>query len=86
MTMTSKIIRLSLPMLMILFSVVALQAQGLGLTANFCKFNIDRIQSEVADIDYAGSTSLVLNARIFTKKNWAWRIGAGVDNLSYTVG
>ncbi|MEM6629285.1 MAG: hypothetical protein AAF694_06410 [Bacteroidota bacterium] len=86
MTMTSKIIRHSLPMLMILFSVVALQAQGLGLTANFSKFNIDRIQSEVADIDYAGSTSLVLNARIFTKKNWAWRIGAGVDNLSYTVG
>ena len=67
-------------------SVVAIQAQGVGVTANFSKFNINKIQSEVADIDYDGSTSMDLNLRIFTKKNWAWRIGAGVDNLQYSVG
>ena len=86
MTMTSRIFKNSLCLILLLGSVVAIQAQGVGVTANFSKFNINKIQSEVADIDYDGSTSMDLNLRIFTKKNWAWRIGAGVDNLQYSVG
>ncbi len=86
MTMTSRLIQNSVCLVLLLASVVAMQAQGVGVTANFSQFNIDKIQSEVADIDYDGSTSLDLNLRIFTKKNWAWRIGAGVDNLKYSVG
>ena len=84
--MTSRLIQNSVCLVLLLASVVAMQAQGVGVTANFSQFNIDKIQSEVADIDYDGSTSLDLNLRIFTKKNWAWRIGAGVDNLKYSVG
>ena len=84
--MTSRLIQNSVCLVLLLASVVAMQAQGVGVTANFSQFNINKIQSEVADIDYDGSTSLDLNLRIFTKKNWAWRIGAGVDNLKYSVG
>lgn len=60
-------------------------AQKLSLTANVSKFNVDKIQSEAADIDYAGSTSMDLNLRVFTKNKWAFRVGAGLDRLDYTV-
>jgi len=63
-----------------------LQAQKIGVTANISQFNIDRIKSEAADIDYRGSTSMSLNVRLFTSNKWAFRVGAGLDNLNYEVG
>lgn len=63
-----------------------LQAQRVSLTANVSGFNIDRVSSVGTDIDYQGSTSLSANLRIYTKKKWAIRLGAGLDQLNYTVG
>ena len=71
-------------MLLMLF-VGNVYGQKVGVTANFSKFNVDKIQSETANIDYDGSTSLDLNLRIFTKNKWAFRVGAGLDRLNYTV-
>ncbi len=70
----------------LLLGFPSLHAQKLSVTANFGQFNIDKIQSETADIDYRGSTSLGLNARIFTKNRWAYRLGIGLDKLNYEVG
>lgn len=60
-------------------------AQRVSITANISKFNIDKIEDEVADIDYAGSTSLTANLRLYTRNKWAFRVGAGLDNLNYSV-
>ncbi len=70
----------------ILMGVSSLLAQKLSVTANISRFNINKIESETADIDYSGSTSLSINARIFTKKRWAYRFGVGLDKLNYDVG
>jgi len=70
----------------LLLGFTSTYAQKLSVTANFGQFNIDRIQSETADIDYRGSTSLGINARIFTKNRWAYRFGVGLDRLNYEVG
>ena len=62
------------------------QAQRLSVTANVSEFTLDQLDSEVASIDYQGSTSMSVNLRYFTKNNWAFRVGAGLDNLNYEVG
>ncbi len=61
------------------------QAQRLSLTANFSDFQIDQANSGSTSIDYAGSSSVGLNLRYYTKNKWAIRAGAGLDNLQYTV-
>ena len=63
-----------------------IQAQRFSAVVNISDFNIDNTNSGNTNIDYAGSTSLLLNARYFTKKNWAFRAGVGLDNINYTVG
>lgn len=60
-------------------------AQRVSLTANFSDFRIDNTSSGNTSIDYAGSTSMSANLRLFSKKHWAVRVGAGLDNLQYTV-
>lgn len=72
-------------MLMISFSETV-HAQRISLTGNFSSFNIDDVSTGITDINYAGSSSISLNARYYTKKKWAIRAGAGIDNLEYTVG
>ncbi|MDP5169154.1 MAG: hypothetical protein NWR72_02825 [Bacteroidia bacterium] len=62
------------------------QAQKISLTANFSSFDLDRVSSGNTTIDYAGSSTVGLNLRYYTKKKWAIRAGAGIDNLQYTVG
>ncbi|MEO0895866.1 MAG: hypothetical protein AAFY71_05680 [Bacteroidota bacterium] len=64
---------------------LGLQAQRVGLSANFSSFGIDKVSSGNTTINYQGSTSLNANLRVFSKKKWALRLGAGVDNLNYTV-
>ncbi len=62
------------------------QAQRVGLSANFSAFNIDQVSDNNTSINYAGSSSVGLNLRYFTDKKWAFRAGVGMDNLQYTVG
>ena len=50
-----------------------IQAQRFSAVVNISDFNIDNTNAGNTNIDYAGSTSLLLNARYFTKKNWAFR-------------
>ncbi len=69
-----------------IFSSQAVMAQRISATANLSSFNIKKTQSDVADINYAGSTSTSLNLRYYTKSKWAFRVGAGIDNLKYEVG
>ncbi|MEM6807338.1 MAG: hypothetical protein AAF696_38405 [Bacteroidota bacterium] len=69
-----------------LLSYSPLQAQRFSAVLNISNFNIDNVSSGNTNIDYEGSTSLLLNARFFTQKNWAFRFGVGLDNLTYTVG
>lgn len=70
----------------VLFGISSSQAQKLSLTANFSGFDIDRVNSGSTTLDYAGSTSLSANLRLYSQKKWALRAGVGVDNLQYTVG
>ena len=72
--------------LLALFSFTQLQAQRVSATFNLSSFNIDEVAVPGTQIDYAGSTSLSANLRYFTKNKWAYRVGAGVDHLDYTVG
>ena len=67
-----------------LFSLATF-AQRVSLTANFSDFRIDNTSSGNTSIDYAGSTSMSANLRLYSKKHWAVRVGAGLDNLEYTV-
>lgn len=62
-----------------------LQAQRISAMANVSSFDIDKVSSGSTEIDYRGSTSLSANLRLFTRNKWAFRFGAGVDNLNYTV-
>ena len=71
-------------MLMIGFNYTA-QAQKISLTGNFSSFNVNDVSSGNTNINYQGSSSVSLNARYYTKKKWAIRAGAGIDNLEYTV-
>ncbi|MEM7369273.1 MAG: hypothetical protein AAF587_11785 [Bacteroidota bacterium] len=70
----------------LIFSSLSVQAQKFSLTANFSSFDIDRVNSGSTFIDYEGSTTLSANARLYSEKKWALRVGAGVDKLSYAVG
>ncbi|MEM7657698.1 MAG: hypothetical protein AAF399_16320 [Bacteroidota bacterium] len=66
--------------------VSSLQAQRFSAMANFSSFDVDRTNAGGTQIDYQGSTSISANLRFYTDKKWAIRLGAGVDNLNYTVG
>lgn len=66
-------------------SLGTVQAQRVSATLNVSGFDIDKVSSGNTSIDYKGSTSLSGNLRLYTKNKWAFRFGAGVDNLNYTV-
>lgn len=68
-----------------LFGLTGLHAQRVALTFNVSGFEIDQVSAGGTTINYQGSTTLTGNLRIFSKKKWALRLGAGVDNLKYTV-
>lgn len=68
-----------------LFATHSVMGQKISATANLSSFRINQAQSDVADINYAGSTSASVNLRYYTKNKWAFRVGAGIDNLNYEV-
>ncbi|MEL6133941.1 MAG: hypothetical protein AAFR59_11310 [Bacteroidota bacterium] len=72
-------------LILMTFGVQQAFAQRVSATANFSSFDIDQASSGSTNIDYKGSTSLTLNLRYYTDKKWAIRVGAGLDQLSYTV-
>ncbi|MEL6191442.1 MAG: hypothetical protein AAFR66_05305 [Bacteroidota bacterium] len=61
-------------------------AQKFSATVNVSQFKLDKVDSEVADINYQGSSSIGVNLRYYTDNKWAFRLGAGLDNLQYEVG
>ncbi|MDX1906476.1 MAG: hypothetical protein SF053_05520 [Bacteroidia bacterium] len=67
-------------------AVASVSAQRIGLTGNFSRFSMQEVTNGGTNIDYRGSTSFSANFRYFTKHKWAYRVGAGIDNLNYTVG
>ncbi len=72
-------------MLVLIGTTSSVYGQRLSATLNVGQLNLDKVDSEVADIDYQGSSAVSLNLRLFTKNKWAFRFGAGVDRLNYTV-
>lgn len=80
--------KLSIILSLLVVSMLAsqdLMAQRVSLMANFSSFDIDQVSNGSTEIDYAGSTSLTANLRLFNDRHWAVRVGAGVDNLNYHV-
>ncbi|MEO1450066.1 MAG: hypothetical protein AAFV07_11095 [Bacteroidota bacterium] len=61
------------------------QAQKFSATLNLSGFNVDRISAPNTQIDYAGSSSVSANFRIYSENKWAIRAGAGIDNLRFSV-
>lgn len=59
--------------------------QRISLTANISDFRIDNANSGNTNINYQGSSSMSANLRLYSKKHWALRLGAGLDNVNYTV-
>ena len=72
----------------ILFAVIGftqVQAQRVSAMLNLSSFNIGEVAAPGTNIDYAGSTSVSANLRYFTKNKWAYRVGAGLDQVNYAV-
>ena len=72
-------------LILMAFGLQQAMAQRVSLTANFSSFDIDQASSGSTNNDYNGSTSLTMNLRYYTDKKWAIRVGAGLDQLNYTV-
>ena len=69
------------------FSLTDVQAQKVSLTANFKAFGVDKVEGiNGTEVAAQGRTSISGNLRLFSKNLWALRLGAGIDNLNYTVG
>lgn len=66
------------------FSVSA--QDHVSLTLNIGAFSINQPDlPEPNNIDYTGSATISGNLRFFNKNHWALRLGAGVDQLNYSV-
>ncbi len=60
-----------------------LHAQRLSITANINSFESNRVQGD--QLSFAGSTNLGVNLRWYTRSKFAIRVGAGLENLNYSV-
>jgi len=72
------------------FFALGISAQKLSLTANISAFSIDKPTiDDPLDWQYKGTTfshTLGINARLFSQKKWALRLGAEREDLRYTIG
>ncbi len=58
--------------------------QRVSLTANIRAFGIDKVSSsDNSDVSYKGTTSFSGNLKLYTKNQFAFRLGLGLDNLNY---
>ena len=72
--------------LLVFLGTSDMQAQRLSLLANVSSYSPTiSSPSGGTNIDYAGSLSGSLNVRYYTKDKWAYRMGFGLDSLSYSV-
>lgn len=63
-------------------------AQGpkVSITGNFKALGIDKIEGvDDVNVTYEGETSFSVNLRFYDKNLWAFRLGAGLDRLEYTI-
>ncbi|MGB1206405.1 MAG: hypothetical protein ACPG5B_12195 [Chitinophagales bacterium] len=62
-------------------------AQRFSLDTHIKAFGIDKVEGVGnTDASYTGETSFSVNAKFYDKNLWAFRLGAGLDKLSYQIG
>jgi len=62
-------------------------AQRFSLDTHVKAFGIEKVQGiDSTQASYTGETSFSVNAKFYDKNLWAFRIGAGLDKLSYQIG
>lgn len=67
------------------FMAAGVQAQRVSLTLNANPVTSNRVSGQSSSfINLEGSTNLGLNFRYYTDSKWAFRAGAGVENLKYS--
>ena len=65
----------------------SLQAQSVGLMAQFRALGVKKVEATDGTIsEYQGSTTVSGNLRLFTKDLFTFRAGLGVTNMRYVVG
>ena len=61
--------------------------QRVSLIGNIKAFGIEKVEGlDSTEVNYKGETSFSVNLRIFDKNQWAFRLGAGLDKLTYQFG
>ena len=61
--------------------------QRVSLIGNVKAFGIEKVEGlDSTEVNYKGETSFSVNLRIFDKNQWAFRLGAGLDKLTYQFG
>ncbi|MFK7970339.1 MAG: hypothetical protein AB8F95_08230 [Bacteroidia bacterium] len=67
------------------FMASGLQAQRIGLTLNANPVTSNQINGNNSSfINLEGSSNISLNLRYYTESNFAFRVGAGIENLKYS--
>lgn len=67
------------------FMVAGLNAQRIGVTMNVNPVTSNKVSGDDASfINLEGSTNLSLNLRYYTDSKFAFRAGAGIENLKYS--
>ena len=62
-------------------------AQRFSLDTHIKAFGIEKVQAvDSTQASYTGETSFSVNAKFYDQNLWAFRIGAGLDKLSYQIG
>lgn len=61
--------------------------QRVSIIGNVKAFGIEKVEGlDSTEVNYKGETSFSVNLRIFDKNQWAFRLGAGLDKLTYQFG
>lgn len=67
------------------FMVAGLNAQRIGVTMNVNPVTSNQVSGQSSSfINLEGSTNLSLNLRYYTDSKFAFRAGAGIENLKYS--
>lgn len=78
-----KLLAFTLSLIIVSFS---LDAQKISATLNVQAFDINKTDADNANLkSYDGNVSFSGNLRFYTDKKWAYRIGAGWENIEYKI-
>ena len=62
-------------------------AHRFSLDTHIKALGIEKVEGvDITQANYTGETSFSVNAKFYDKNLWAFRIGAGLDKLSYQIG